>query len=151
VPLVGGLVKLDGEADAAALVAAFADGDGLGLAPRAARVEAAQPYAEALAIAAADPATSVPAFSEPFALALQVGLRARDLPPRLDAFHRAAATRLTARLRSLTRVAAFAVLAAVALHGVMKLTASPIPGLGGNLMNLPEFKELEKELENAGH
>jgi hypothetical protein len=131
----------------AGLIARFAEPNQLALAPRAARAAGAQLQVDALAAVAADPAAAVPTFSEPFALALQVGLRAGDLPERLAAFHRAAEAEWTARLRTIARVFAFTLLAIVALHGVAKLVTTP---LGGNLGESPEIKELEKELENLG-
>jgi type II secretory pathway component PulF len=151
VPLVGSLMRLETEASAAALIAAFSDSHDLALAPRAVRAVGAGAYADALAVAAADPLASVPTFSEPFALALEVGLRAGDLPTRLAAVHRAAQETLTVRLRATARVLAFTVLAFVALHGVLKLLSTPLPGLGRDLGGSPELRELERELENAGH
>src|SRR5439155_230372 len=54
-PTVGSLARLADEAQAAALIAAFADSRSLALAPRAAAAVASQPYAGALTAAAADP------------------------------------------------------------------------------------------------
>jgi hypothetical protein len=139
----------DGEAEAAGLISLFADAGSLALAPRAARAISA-PWADALAAVAADPRASVPMFSEPFALALQVGIGAADLPARFAAVHDEAEKKSTSRLRAIARVLAFVVLGMVALHGAVKLLSSPLPGVGGDL-NLPELKELEQELENAGH
>lgn len=150
VPLRGSLATLDGEASAAAMISIFAEGNQLGLAPRAARAAGLQPWADALAVAAADPKASVPTFSEPFALALQVGLGAADLPSRFATIYQESQTTLTSRLRTFARVTAFSLLAVVALHGAWKLFSSPLPGLGGDL-NSPELKDLERELENAGH
>jgi len=151
VPGVGSLIRLADEATGAALIAAFAEPRALAVTPRAARAIAPQAYAEALTAAAADPLASVAMFSEPFALALSVGVRAGDLPARFAAFHQRAAATLTARLRATARVLAFAVVFVVALQGVLKLLSTPLPGLGGDLGNSPEMRELERELENAGH
>jgi type II secretory pathway component PulF len=151
VPGIGSLIRLADEATAAALIAAFGDARSLAVAPRAARAVAPQAYAEALTAAAADPLASVAMFSEPFALALAVGVRAGDLPSRFAAFHRRAAAILTARLRATARVLAFAIVFVVALQGVLRLLSTPLPGLGGELGNSPEMRELERELENAGH
>jgi hypothetical protein len=151
VPLLSSLLQLDDEAATDALITVFADRNDLALTLPATRALYAGPYAEALAAVAADPLGSVPTFSEPFALALRVGLRVGDLPARLAAFHRAAQAKLTARLRVLARVLAYTVLSVVVLHGLLKFLSSPLPGIGGDLGNSPEMRELERELENAGH
>lgn len=135
------------EATAAGLVALFAEANQLGAAPQAARGMGAQIHADALTAVAADPGASVPVFSEPFALALQVGIRAADLPQRLEALRKKLDGDLTARLRSVARLAVFALLAGVALHGLIALFSTPLPGLG----NSPELKDLERELENLGN
>jgi hypothetical protein len=139
----------DVEAEAAGLLSLFADAGSLALLPRAARAISA-PWADALAAVAADPRASVPMFSEPFALALQVGIGAGDLPARFALVHDEAEKKFTSRIRGVARVLAFVVLGMVALHGAVKLLSSPLPGLGGDL-NVPDLKELEQELENAGH
>lgn len=151
VPFVERLVRLADEAELAGLVAALADGQQLGAAPAAARFLPLGESATALASVAADASAPIPTLSEPVALALATGLVAGDLPSRFSALHQELDARLTQRLRLLVRVAAFAVLAVVAIQGVRKLTSGPLPGLGGDLGNLPEMKELEHELELLGH
>lgn len=153
VPFVGALFRLDAEADAAALIAEFADAEGLGAVQGAAPLVLAADWAQALAAIAADPTAPVTTMSETMALAIGAGQTARDLPSRFLAIARALEERLTARLRTTVRLAAFAVLAAIAVHGVQRLLATPLPGLNGDLGNLPlgntpEMKELERELDN---
>jgi hypothetical protein len=89
-------------------------------------------------------------FSESFGLALVTGARMRDLPARFASLHRQAAQTLTSRLRTIARGLAYAVVAIVFLHGALRLLSSPLPGLGGNLGDSPELRELERELESPG-
>ena len=113
-----------------------------------------QPFADALGTAAADPFASVVIFSEPFALALLVGSQTRDLPARIAAFHERAARGLTAKLRSLARTLAFAVVFVVVAHSVVKLMSTSIPGLGGlggDFGSSKEMRDLEKELDSLQH
>ena len=149
VPFVGALLRLDEEDAAAALVAAFAARDNLGAAPSVARAIAA-PFAESLIAAAADPSLRAPSLSESFALALSVGARQGELPARMAAFHADRARTLTARLRRVARVVAFAVAAAVAVQATSHLLSGPLPGLGGNV-DTPEMRELERELDSINH
>lgn len=153
VPWVGALFRLEAEANAARLIADFADADRLGAVAGAARLVLADEWAAALAAIAADPTAPVTTMSETMALAIGAGTSARDLPTRFAAIAHALDELLTARLRTLVRVAAFAVLALIAVRGVQRLITTPLPGLNGDLGNLPigntpEMKELERELDN---
>jgi hypothetical protein len=151
VPLVRALVRLETEERAASIVAAFANARELALAPLAARVVVPQPYVAALAHAATDPFAPLTTLSESFGLALVAGVQCGDLPARFAAFAAAAARATTARLLAIARVAAYAVVLAVFLHAALQLLAGPLPGMGGGLGNSPELRELERELESAGH
>jgi len=151
IPFARALARGDAEERAAAVVAAFADKGDLGRAPLAARAIVPAPFADALALAAANPFAPITTFSESFGLALATGARTGDLPARMAKLHHAAARATTARLRSIARVVAYAVVLIVFLHGAAQLLSTPLPGLGGDLGNSPEMRELEKELESAGH
>ena len=151
VPLARNLVSLETEERAASLVAAFADERALALAPAAARVAVAPPFADALTLAATDPFAPVTTFSESFGLALVAGAQAGDLPARFARFATAAARTTTGRLVAIARVAAYAVVLAVFVHAALRLLAAPLPGMGGDLGNSPELRELERELDSAGH
>lgn len=151
IPFMRALARGDAEERAAAVVAAFADKGDLGRAPLAARAIVPAPFAEALALVAANPFAPITMFSESFGLALATGARTGDLSARLAALHQVAARATTARLRSIARVAAYAVVLVVFLHSAAQLLSTPIPGLGGDLGNSPEMRELEKELDSAGH
>ncbi len=151
-PFGGSLLRLAGETEAAAIVASFADATQLGAAPAAARAIVPAPYADALAAAAADPQLRAVAFSESFGLALAVGARTGELRARLAAFHDDGQRRLTARLRNMARVVSYVVAVAVAAQGALKLLSTPLGGVDlGGVGNSPEMRELERELDNAGH
>ncbi len=105
--------------------------------------------AAALDSVAKDPFAPVPLFSESFALALSVGARVGDLPARMAKWQAAAAERLTARLRAAARIVAYLILVIVVVQSAVKLMSGPLPGLGD--VNSPEMRELEHELDSAGH
>ena len=151
VPLVRGLVQLETEERASSIVAAFADDRALALAPMVARAVVAPSYATALTQAATDPFAPVTTFSESFGLALVAGAQAGDLPARFARYADAAARATTSRLVAVARVAAYALVLAVFLHAALRLVAAPLPGLGGDIANSPELRELEREIESAGH
>ena len=151
VPLVRGLVDRETEARAASIVAAFADERALALAPTAARAVVAPPFAAALTQAATDPFAPVTTFSESFGLALVAGAQLGDLPSRFTRFAAAAARAMTGRLVAIARVAAYATVLAVFLHAALRLLATPLPGMGGDFGSSPELRELERELDSAGH
>ncbi|HWE28941.1 MAG TPA: type II secretion system F family protein [Polyangia bacterium] len=151
VPLARGLVRMETEERASSIVAAFADDRALALAPTVARAVLAPPYVAALTQAATDPFAPITTFSESFGLALVAGAQAGDLPARFSRHADAAARVTTGRLVAGARVAAYALVLAVFLHAALRLLAAPLPGLGGDIGNSPELRELEREIESAGH
>jgi len=152
IPLWSRLVRIDDEARCAALVATFARDGSLGVAPRAARALLPAAQAHALERADAEPLAALSSLSEPLALALAVGQRTRALADRLAEFRRDAEARVTARLKLLVQLVAWSAVLITALHAGRQLMTMQLPGLGGDLGglgNMPELKELERELDGV--
>jgi hypothetical protein len=147
-PFVSSWMRLGDEALLAAILARFAEPATLGVAPRAARAVAIPAHAQALEMAATDPLTALPGLSEPLALVLATGLRTGELPARAAAVHAASEAKLRARLCSAARLSAWGLVVAAGVHAGVRLMSMQLPGLGGDLGNLPEMRELQRELDS---
>lgn len=151
IPFVGDWVRHDAEDATAAVLASFSRDEDLGCSIDVAALVVHAPFDHALTRADAQSLPRAPSFSEAFGLALAVGVRARDLPRRFAKFHQRARQQLTARLAMVARLFAFAVAGAVAVHGVTQMLTGSLPGIGGDLGNSAEMKQLERELDSILH
>jgi type II secretory pathway component PulF len=161
IPLLGRLVRLDAEAGFAGALGVLggAAPPALEVVEVAGRVWRSPQLARAAAQAARIPARASSAqrpspseaLSPELALTMATGAAAGGLADRLGRFRLRARDQLTARLRGIARVLAFALLVAVSLQGLRQLMSQSLPGLMPGLgvpgLETPELKELERELQ----